>query len=156
MFDLHKRPRTIRVPEPRRRRDPRPVSSDDPRSQAAASQVAALGDSVVRGDTSHLPREDQESARFGRGNYPQELETLLDCEAANFGASGATAIDDNRQYIKRKQLLAAAPNARASECPRRSRGVAATAANTRVTSRSFAGTKRPSSGGPTSWCSFSA
>ena len=69
----------------------------------AAQRVAALGDSLVRGDTSHLPPEDQESGKFDRGNYPLELGTLLDCEVANFGSSGASVIDDGRQYIKKNE-----------------------------------------------------
>jgi len=67
----------------------------------AFKRIACLGDSIVRGDTTHEDEDEQESGKFDRGNYPDILSDLLGgttCE--NFGASGVAVDPAAKRYLE--------------------------------------------------------
>jgi len=71
------------------------------RHVTAFERIACLGDSVVRGDTTHEDEDEQEKSKFDRGNYPDILSELLGgttCE--NFGASGVAVETEGRLYLE--------------------------------------------------------
>ena len=67
-------------------------------------RVACVGDSNTRGDAAHEPGDGIEPPwkheLEGRGNYPARLQELLGARytVANFGRSGATAVELGRAY----------------------------------------------------------
>ena len=64
----------------------------------AMTRIACLGDSIVRGDTTH---EDKPSKnKLDRGNYPELLGELLGVDVRNFGTSGVTAHAGKRHYSR--------------------------------------------------------
>ena len=63
---------------------------------APMEKIACLGDSIVRGDTTH--EEEPSKNKRDRGNYPLLLGDLLGVDVRNFGSSGVTAHAGKRHY----------------------------------------------------------